>query len=69
MDQQELIPQTRLSCLRLIALNVSKEIEYLCEVNTDSDSERYDEIMTSIMDGYHRVKRGSLNLSRQITNH
>ena len=50
------------------AVVVSKEIEYLCEVNTDSDSERYDEIMTSIMDGYHRVKRGSnLNISSKTT--
>ena len=41
------------------AVLVSKEIEYAYEISEGSDSKKYEEFISSIMDGYNRVKKGS----------
>ena len=41
------------------AVLVSKEIEYACEISEGSDGEKYEEFISSIMDGYERVKKAS----------
>ena len=50
------------------AVLVSKEIEYAYEISESSDSKKYEEVISSIMDGYNRVKKGSkFNLHSKTT--